>query len=132
MRIRSAKGFSLLEIVVAATLLALIMAGLANVFVASKRWLMHSRLKMTAGEMGKYFLEPLQVSVNQGDWDVDTGDYGTGNALYIHSWTDLPVSSGGKEYTPTYDIETVPPPGVGSTAPPQMRKVKVQVQWTEE
>ena len=132
MTIRSKKGFSLLEIVVAATLFALIVAGLANVFVAAKRWLLHSRLKMTAGELGKYFLEPLQVNVKQSDWDTAAGDYKTTNPLYIHAWTGSVVSPGGKDYAPDYSVARVPAPGVGSTAPAQMRKVKVQVKWTED
>jgi|GEM_PF-801153 len=132
MIIRSKKGFSLLEIIVAATLFVLIVAGMANVFVAAKRWLAHSRFKMTSGELGKYFLEPLQVNVKQSDWSSASGDYVTTNPLYIHTWTDSAVSPGGKSYTPNYTVGAVPAPGVGSTSPPQMRKVKVQVQWYED
>jgi len=132
MHIRSSRGFSLLEIIVATTLLALIMAGLVNVFFASKRWLAHSQFKMTGAELGKYFLEPFGSRVKQSDWSSASGDYVLTNPLYIHSWSDTAAIPGGKAYTPAYNVGLVPAPGVGSTSPAQMRKVSVQVTWTED
>lgn len=77
------KGTTLLEVVVAAVLLALIMVGMANVLVSGKRWILHSRSRMTSGELGKYFLDPLQGSVRMDTWtDPSTNPLAiTGGAL---------------------------------------------------
>lgn len=60
-------GFTLIEILVAVLLLSLVMTGLAYVFVAGKRHLLHTRSKMQAAELGRLFLAPLQMDVTMSE-----------------------------------------------------------------
>ncbi len=62
------KALTLLEIIVATVILALIMAGMASVFVTSRQFLLHSRYRVSAAELGKRFIDPLQVYVRAEDW----------------------------------------------------------------
>jgi Tfp pilus assembly protein PilV len=43
------KALTLFEIIVSVVILALAVTGLANVFVAGKRYIQHSRSRMTGG-----------------------------------------------------------------------------------
>jgi Tfp pilus assembly protein PilV len=62
------KGLSLIEILVSCVILALVLTGLVNIFIAGKRYILHSRSRMTASELGRYFLDPLQMQVRQDQW----------------------------------------------------------------
>lgn len=66
---RNNKGLTLLEIIVSAVIFALIMAGLTNIFISSKRYILFSRSRMTGGELGKNFLNQLHTEVRQDTWD---------------------------------------------------------------
>ena len=111
------RGFTLLEIIVAMVLFAGVMAGLVGVFVAGKRHVIHSRERMTGGELGKLFLDPLQMAVRQDTWDA------AGNILKIGSTSAVPTKVNNVDYTGQYDVNAV--------AGTDLRKVKVQVNWTE-
>ena len=63
-------GLTLVEILVSMVIFALIMAGLANLFTATKRITLHIRYQMTAAELGRRFLDRLQMHVRQ-DWWSD-------------------------------------------------------------
>ena len=51
---------------IATIILALVLIGIVNVFISSKRWILHSRERMSAVELGKLFLAPLQQDVRAG------------------------------------------------------------------
>jgi len=61
-------GFTLVEIIIAALILALVTTGLAYVFLAGKRHMLHIRSKIQAAELGRLFLAPLQMQVKQNEW----------------------------------------------------------------
>lgn len=63
-----AKGFTILEVLVSTIILALVLTGIVNVFISGKRWILHSRERMSAGELGKLFLAPLQMGVRADTW----------------------------------------------------------------
>lgn len=65
------KALTLVEILVATVILALVVTGLANVFVSGKRYIKQSRLRMAGGEIGKKFLDPLQSYVRQDTWSTN-------------------------------------------------------------
>jgi Tfp pilus assembly protein PilV len=121
------KGLSLLEIVVSTTLLALVTTGLANLFVAGKRYIAHTRSRMAGGELGKYFLDPLQMYVKQTDWNNTKNDYVSDSPL--HKCTD----ERGKQvildrpYNSSYTVSVLPNFANDSAA----RKVKVDITWQE-
>ncbi len=63
-------GFTLVEILVAAVIFSLVIAGLLGVFSAGNRHLMHTRERMTGSELGKFFIDPMQMDVRQDEWDA--------------------------------------------------------------
>lgn len=113
--LRKKKALTLLEILVSITLLAIIMAGLINVFVSSKRYLLHTRWRMGSGELGRYFLDPLQIQVNEAGWSSSCLGNGTGCPTAA---VNLGIS-----FTPAYNITNV--------SGTDLRKVKVTINWSE-
>jgi len=61
-------GFSLIEIIMAAVVFALVIVGLLSVFVAGTRHIIHARERLTSVELGKLFIDPLQLDVRQDTW----------------------------------------------------------------
>jgi len=134
-------GFTLLEILIAALILALVMIGTASIFLAGKRHIAHTRSKTQAAELGKLFLAPLQQDVRQDTWDNPST-----NALSID--TTKPITTrycdsvhsqeqqlpncppkeertlDGIEYSAQYDISE-------DTARPNLRKVVTTITWNE-
>lgn len=125
------RGFSLLEVFIALIILALIMSGLANVFIAVKRLTVHSRSRAQSAELGRLVLSPLQMDVDQSGWNAGTNDYNSPNNLrktgvgITRPGTPLTLNS--IEYKPFYEVNV--PPDFASTD--AMRKVKVTITWTE-
>ena len=126
----SKKGLSLLEILVSCVILSLTLIGLANIFVSAKRYILHSRARMAGGELGRLFLEPLQMHVRQDTWNQ------TGNALNIgvtycgqNPQNPICPSEANRTldrivYNATYDITNHP-------NAPNIRKVVVNIRWNE-
>ena len=65
-------GLTLVEILISMLIFALIMGGLANLFVATKRHILHAHSRMVASELGRYFLDRLQLHVRQDTWDTSS------------------------------------------------------------
>jgi len=57
-----------MEIIVSLTILSITMAGLLNVFISAKKHSLLNRSRVSAGELGKYFMDPLQMQVRQDQW----------------------------------------------------------------
>ena len=135
--IRSKRSTTLFEVIVSTVIFSLVMAGMVSVFVASKRHVMHLRNRMSGSEIGKLFLDPLQLAVRQDNWDTASNGLrlvGTNYITYCDSVGGHPqnpacpsVASQRKvdniDYTAQYELA-----GVAGT---DLRKVKVQVFWTE-
>ena len=130
-------GFTLIEIVVATVIFCLIVMGMASLFIAGKRHVLHSRDRMSGSEMGKFFVDPLQMDVRQDTWDSAINP----NALKLT--TTYCDSVGGNpqnpacppvgnrkinniDYTVQYDVSVVNP-----VSAPDLRRVKAQIGWTE-
>ena len=121
------KGFTLLEILIATLVMALVMTGLTYVFLAAKGHLAHTRSRIQAAELGRLFIAPLQMQVKQSDWNSSSNDYNSPNLLQKGTRTGSTETLGGIIYTPTYEISV--PPGFSSDSP--MRKAKVTIAWNE-
>jgi prepilin-type N-terminal cleavage/methylation domain-containing protein len=129
------KGLTLLEIIVSTLLLAIVMAGLTNIFLSGKRYLLHSRSRMSGGELGKLFLDPLQMYIRQDTWNQ------VGNALNTQvSYCDdngshpqnpaCPQNASSRTLAPiTYSVEynTTTP----DAAHPNIRRVVANITWNE-
>lgn len=118
------KGLSLLEILVASLILTLVLAGLLNTFLAGKRWVLHNRLRMTGGELGKYFLDPLQNQVRGDTWNT-TSCLGTGTSANCPDGTAGTAQGLDRDYKASY---TVSP----DTPISNITKVKVDITYPEE
>jgi len=126
------RSTTLFEVIVATVIFSLVMAGMVGVFVAGKRHIFHSRERMTGSEMGKLFLDPLQLSVRQDTWN-DTGNALTEGTTYCDSsgtgQNPACPSAGSQrkvnniDYTAQYDVDAV--------SGTNLRRVKVHVNWTE-
>ena len=121
-------GFTLIEIIVATLILALVTTGLAYVFLAGKRHIQHTRSKIQAIELGRLFLAPLEmdVTISERTSGAQNG-WGQINNCLSSDGTS-PGCPGAQtidniSYTPTYNISGLP----GTT----LRKVKVTINWTE-
>ncbi len=95
------KALTLVEILVATVILALVVTGLANVFVSGKRYIKQSRLRMAGGEIGKKFLDPLQSYVRQDTWS--TNPLGSGAIDQAVEGSTSPATT----YTANYVVSTV-------------------------
>ena len=110
------RGLSLLEILVATIIFALVITGLASVFLTGKRHLLRSRSKINVAEVIKSFLEPLQMQVRQDQWFSTSNCLGTGNCP---GWT-LPGES-----NITYSLVNT-----WTIISGTLRKVKTTVNWS--
>jgi Tfp pilus assembly protein PilW len=120
LRKRNSSGLSLVEILVSIVILSLVLFGFVNLFISGKRFIIHSRLRMTGGELGRYFLDPLQAHVRQDTWN-QSGNPLTPSPAYNGS----PMAIDNVNYTPNFTVISVP---VGSS---EVRKVKVNIIWNE-
>ena len=110
------KGLTLIEILVSAIILALVMTGLVGIFIGGKRHILHSRSRMTAAELGKYFLEPLQMEVRQDTWSTNC----LGGSACPPT---TPQTLDNIQYNATYNTSAV----AGTT----VRRARVSINWTE-
>jgi len=133
-------GFTLLEILVSALIIAIVMLGLANVFFAGKRYVIHARSRITATELGKTFLDPLATQVRQSANNSTSSDgwneannslsigvrYCDSNASHTQQDNCLPLAErtfDNMNYSAEYNISQV-----GTT---DLRKVRLTVNWSE-
>jgi len=117
-------GLTLIEIIVSTVLVALVLTGVANLYVVGKRYITHSRARMTGGEVGKLFLDPLQMQVRQDGWSSNCLGSGAGCPGY--------QDVGPIRYTPAYSIDNVVIGNcAGTAADPCPRRVRLTISWSE-
>ena len=112
------RGFSLLEILIAVVIIALVLMGLANLFLVGKKYVLVTRARAMGIELGKTFLDPLQNQfVRQDRW-----------ANVNNCLTNPPNGCPGAQaigpttFTPTWNIAEVDATG--------LRRVAVTITWT--
>lgn len=108
------------------------MLGLTNLFVSGKRLLAHSRARMTGGEIGRLFLDPLQMAVRQDTWTDVTNALYPGTRYCGGAGAVQPGCPSQDErtldrivYNATYEISRLAAPN------DKITKVKLYVTWTE-
>jgi Tfp pilus assembly protein PilV len=109
------KALTLLEIIISMVILALVISGLINVFISGRQLIQHSRYRMSAGEISKLFIDPLQFYVRQDTWN--SGCFGT----------DSLANSTNGSYTVAYTISNLS----NNTTNASVKKVKATINWTE-
>lgn len=115
-----------MEIIVSLVILSITMAGLLNVFISAKKHSFRSRSRVSAGELGKYFLDPLQMDVTMQERTAgaQNGWGQVNNCLSSNPTSGCPSAQtvGNMPYTPAYTIDTV--------TETQLKRVKVAITWT--
>lgn len=130
------KGLTLIEIIVATLLIVLTLTGLVHLFVAGKRLILHNNTRLAVGELGKVFLDPLQMEVRQGEnpagalngWDQINNLLYIPGALDSTTWTGGLQNLNGIAFTPVYTLARVKDTGGNDTG---LRRVTLTVQWQE-
>jgi prepilin-type N-terminal cleavage/methylation domain-containing protein len=129
-------GFTLLEMLVAIIIFALVLTGLVSIFVSGKRYIIHARSRMAGGELGKRFLDPLQMQVTQGERATAAGNGWdqANNSLRLpgvenRTWTETPENLDNINFTPTYTVSRVRDPATGNDT--GLRRAKVDINWNE-
>ncbi|MCX5696565.1 MAG: prepilin-type N-terminal cleavage/methylation domain-containing protein, partial [Candidatus Omnitrophica bacterium] len=117
------KGLTLVEIIASTVILGIVVAGLAGMFVMGKRYIIHSRSRLTSGELARYFLDPLQMNVTQGTW----GD-GATNCLSNPDGCRDSVPIDRTSYNSTYHNQDITISGVPDF---HLRSVNLTINWTE-
>jgi prepilin-type N-terminal cleavage/methylation domain-containing protein len=64
----SRKGMTLLEIIISMMILSLITVGIANVFLAAKKYVRFDRSRIVAAQLGRYYMDVLQLNVTAANW----------------------------------------------------------------
>ena len=118
------KGMSLLEVIISTVLLAFIVAGLVNLFVFGKRYILHNRAKMTGGMLGSVFLDNFpQQFVRMDTWYDATNCLGP-NSTCSNIATRGKADGLDRDYTATYTIDT-------ASLPSNLHRVTVNLKWNE-
>ena len=118
----------------AMVVLAILMVGLTNLFLGGKRWIAHRRFQVTGGELGKVFLDDLQLDVTVRErTNVAQSGWGqTGNCLTNPSAASCPGNQtiSNTSYAPTYTSDNVI---IGNCVATNTcaRRVRLDVRWTE-
>jgi len=114
-------GFTLVEIIVASVLFALVIAGLLGVFVAGNRHIIHTRERMAGAELGKLFIDPLQIDVRQDTW----------NSNPLGSLAILPVSEtiNNNKFSAAYTVADSSTDN--ALAGTDLRRVITTITWNE-
>ena len=64
----SKKAFTLVEVIISMVIFAITMVGITNLLIYSKQQTGQSHSRMVQGELGRYFLDRLQMHVREDTW----------------------------------------------------------------
>jgi Tfp pilus assembly protein PilW len=116
-------GFTLVEIIMASVIFVLVIAGLLSVFVAGNKQIIHVRERITSAELGKLFVDPLQMDVSQATWDQ------AGNKLIIGSSSAATQKVNNRNFSATYTVaDATTDTALTGT---DLRRVTTQITWNE-
>lgn len=127
-KVKYPPGFTLLEIIVATVIFGLVMVGLANIFISAKRYTLHARSRIQAAELGKLFLDPLQMQVRADSWDQINNLLRIPLGQESRSWTGTQEVLDGISFTPNYTVSRVRDSAGNDTG---LRRVRVNITWAE-
>ena len=119
----SLKGFTLLEIIVAALILSLAMLGLANVFLIGKKFMAHTKNRMASGGIGRFIMDPISMQVRQDQWNNYTNCVNNTLCKSGNSTVTSSIVLNAINYTYTQTVSNL----TGTN----LRKVVTNITWTE-
>jgi len=116
-------GFTLVEIIVASVIFVLVIVGLLSVFVAGNKQIIHVRERMTSAELGKLFIDPLQIDVRQDTWNQ------AGNGLNLSPAPPTTQTVNNRVFTGTYTVaDATTDTALAGT---DLRRVTTKITWNE-
>ncbi|MCX5701419.1 MAG: prepilin-type N-terminal cleavage/methylation domain-containing protein [Candidatus Omnitrophica bacterium] len=118
------KGLTLLEILVSMFIFSIIMLGLINVFVASKRLILSSRAQIAAAELARFALGNLSLQVNQGEWGNNCLSNSSRCVSYNKTLDNI-------NYVITYNTSQMFTIGSGNITADNLYKAKGRIAWDE-
>ena len=116
---RKLAGLSLVEVLVSMMIFALIAGGLSNLFVSTRAITLFHRHRIVAAELGRYFLDPLQMQVRQDQWGSNCLSTPGTNT----NCNTAAVSIDGTDYTPEYVKSQI--------AGTEIRRLRLTIRWSE-
>ncbi len=116
-------GFTLVEIIMASVIFVLVIAGLLSVFVAGNKQIIHARERMTSAELGKLFVDPLQMDVRQGTWGQ------AGNKLIIGGSSASTQKVNNRDFSATYTVADATTDFALTGT--DLRRVTTKITWNE-
>ncbi|MFH1190906.1 MAG: prepilin-type N-terminal cleavage/methylation domain-containing protein [Candidatus Omnitrophota bacterium] len=120
---RKKNGFSLIEVLVSAVVFSLVMLGMVSVFISAKRFMSHARERMVSAEIGKFFIDPLQMDVKFENW-------GQAGNILTSGGSGVPQRINGVDFSGTHAVTAVPD---ATPLDPydNLRRVITTISWTE-
>ena len=113
------KGFSLIEVIMAALIFAIATGGLFSTFRVQREYSNKSERKLQAAYCGRQVLEELRSKIDQRNWD--SGNLQEGTRTY--TFASAPCSA----FTAAYTVTNV----VINSVTTGGRKVTLNVNWNE-
>lgn len=116
-------GFTLVEILVSSVIFALVIVGLLSVFASASKHITHTRERMAGTELGKFFIDSMQMDVRQDTWNSNGLDVSaTPVAL-------TPQKLNNRDFSATYIVAD----GTSDTAlvGTDLRRVTTKITWNE-
>jgi prepilin-type N-terminal cleavage/methylation domain-containing protein len=117
------RAFTLMECLVSMVLISLVLVGLGSVFLGGKKWMGHRRYQVTAAQIAKVFLDPLQMDVRQDNWGTATNCLSSIGENCSSYGSHAPID--GITYSAGYVISSPPVDGGN------LRRVQLTVSWNE-
>ncbi len=122
-----AKALTFVELIVSVVILALIIGGLANIFVTARRYIAYNRSRIQAVEFNKRILNSFYATVKQDDWNQDS------NPIYVppggsRTATNDTINLNNILYVSSYTVSDMNNITYGNAL---LRKVKMSINWTE-
>ena len=115
------KAVTLVELMVATVLTALILAGMAYVFVSARRYILFNRASTQAMEYGKGILDSFSSSVRQDTWTTTTNPLCTSAGCAVANKPGGSTTLNNISFAATYNVSNQG----------ELRKVKMKINWTE-
>ena len=119
-------GLSIVEVLISLVIFGLVMGGLTKMIITNKQLTLRSRSRTSAGELARFFLEPLQNQVVQENWGTNC----LSDTTAVVSSCGAPPPShtlDNRTYQPQYTKSLVlEPDGITLT---ELRRVKLQIDW---
>ncbi len=111
-------GFSMTEVVVAAVIFAISVAGFLSTSASLRQPGAKTERRLQASYIGKQVLEDLRVDLNPTNW--------TGGSLAEGTFNLLPITANGIQYRVTYTVTSLDPSDINAP-----RKVDLTISWDE-